>query len=244
MKLDPVVDYEYLQPNNKDLFELFKYNNDIDWTTDKILDFGCNVGNYVSNAGSNISPDNYLGIDLNLKSIEEARHRYPKFNFIHYDKWHPSWNPNGALGLNVQNFVKEKFDVIIAYSVFTHTSILQTKQEIDNLLVLLKPGGKILFTIWTSDIFYDFYKWVYERYDIPETDILSLEYDRVAYWLDNKMIKVDENEITGNYKSVCTFYKVTEFQKLFPMAEILGIPTGQHQLLVQITNPGVTRGLD
>jgi len=244
MKPAPIKESNYIQPNNKDLFEIFKHNNTVDWTTDKILDFGCNVGNYVSNAGTNITPHNYLGIDLNLPSIEQARSHHPRFNFVHYNKWHPSYNPTGIPNLKVKDFVNEKFDVIIAYSVFTHISIEQAKQEIDNLLEVLVPGGKLLFTIWPSEMFQPFYCWMHERYNIAEIDFSTVKYNKVAYWLNDRDIVLDQEDINSNCDSVRTYYQTSAFLKLFPNARILGIPPGQHQTLVQITNPGVTRGLD
>jgi SAM-dependent methyltransferase len=244
MKPAPIKESEYIQPNNKDLFEIFKYNNTVDWTTDKILDFGCNVGNYVTNAGTNISPHNYLGVDLNYPSIEQARLQHPRFNFVHYNKWHPSYNSNGITGLKVKDFVDQKFDAVIAYSVFTHLSISQAKQEIDNLLEVLVPGGQLLFTVWSSAIFQHFYQWVYDRYSIPEMDFSTAKYNTVAYWLNWKDIVLDREDIELNCDSVYTYYQIPQFLKLFPNARILGTPPGQHQTLVQITNPGVTRGLD
>jgi SAM-dependent methyltransferase len=244
MRPEPIKESEYIQPDNKNLFEVFKYNDTSDWTTKKILDFGCNVGNYVSNAGTNINPNNYLGIDLNLPAIEQARLQNPEFNFIHYNKWHPSYNPNGITGLKVRDFVDQKFDVVVAYSVFTHLSILQAKQEIDNLLEVLVPGGQLLFTIWPSEIFQPFYRWIYDRYNIPEIDFSTIKYNKVAYWLNDRDVVLDQEDIDSNCDSVRTYYQVPEFLKLFPDAKILGVPPGQHQTLVQITNPGVTRGLD
>jgi 2-polyprenyl-3-methyl-5-hydroxy-6-metoxy-1,4-benzoquinol methylase len=244
MKPAPIKESNYIQPNNKDLFEIFKHNNTVDWTTDKILDFGCNVGNYVSNAGTNITPHNYLGIDLNLPSIEQAKLHHHRFNFLHYNKWHPSYNPTGIPDLKVTDFVNEKFDVVIAYSVFTHLSLSQAKQEIDNLLKVLVPGGQLLFTIWSSEMFQPFYCWMYERYNIVEIDFSTVKYNKVAYWLNDRDIVLDQEDINSNCNSVRTYYQTSAFLKLFPNARILGIPPGQHQTLVQITNPGVTRGLD
>jgi SAM-dependent methyltransferase len=244
MKPNPIKESEYIQPNNKDLFEIFKFNNAVDWTTDKILDFGCNVGNYVSNAGSNITPENYLGIDLNKPSIDRAKINHPKFNFVHYNKWHPSYNPGGIPNLKVKDFVNQKFDVVIAYSVFTHISINQANEEINNLLDILEPGGKLLFTIWSSIMFPHFYQWVYDRYNIPEIDFSKIKYDTVAYWLNSRDVVLDQDDINSNHESVRTYYQIPKFLKLFPNAQILGIPPGQHQTLVKITNPGVTRGLD
>jgi SAM-dependent methyltransferase len=244
MKSKPIKESEYIQPDNKNLFEVFKYNDTSDWTTKKILDFGCNVGNYVSNAGTNLNPNNYLGVDLNCPSIEQARLRHPRFNFVHYNKWHPSYNPNGITGLKVKDFVDQKFDAVIAYSVFTHLSISQAKQEVDNLLEVLVPGGQLLFTVWFSAIFQPFYHWVYNRYNIPEIDFSNVKYDTVAYWLNSRDIVLDQEDINSNCDSVRTYYQTSAFLKLFPNAQILGTPPGQHQTLVQITNPGVTRGLD
>jgi len=62
----------YIQPDNKNLYEIFNHNTTIDWKNSKILDFGCNTGNFLISAQDYIKLENYTVIDLNLNSIKMA----------------------------------------------------------------------------------------------------------------------------------------------------------------------------
>jgi 2-polyprenyl-3-methyl-5-hydroxy-6-metoxy-1,4-benzoquinol methylase len=218
-------DSEYVQSDNKNLFEIFSYKSDVDWPNAKILDFGSNIGNFVKNAGNNIKAENYLGIDLNENSIKLAKELHPNYNFVHYNKWHSSFNPNGVKNLNAKDVIDLKFDVIIAYSVFTHTSVEETESELAMLKQMLTPNGKILFTIWTDEIFEHFYNFAYNKYDksLTPIDFSTLTYDKYVYWVDYEYVIKDEYSLNHPCElSLCTFYKLEVFKKLFPYTRLLG----------------------
>lgn len=230
MKTKPIYDNLYIQEDNKNLFEIFSYNNDVDWANAKILDFGCNVGNYLNHAVPFIKKENYVGIDLNNHSLSVARVRHPEASFVFYNKYHQSFNPTGVDNIRINDVLNEKFDVIIAYSVFTHCSVNEMKAELKNLLEVLKPGGCILFTVWSHDFFKRFHEYLLSRLTIEEFDCDSVEYDEVLYWVDYGKVFTDDHDIhLKDCKSLCTFYKLDKFQELFPEAELLGHPPGKTQ---------------
>jgi len=224
----------YLQPDNKNLFQVFSSNMlNIDWKNVSILDYGCNQGNYLNSARGYIDTTKYIGADIMLKSILAASNIHTDCKFLHYDKWHQAWNPKGDKNLKLSNVpLGQKFDVILCYSVFTHTTFEQTIDELNDLKKMLNPNGIILFTIWSKDIFPTFNKWLSERYDNISGDIL--ECANFAYWLNTSMLVTDTfNYVSKETESFNTFYDLDWF-KQNTNAIHLGRPSNQHQELYYI----------
>ena len=233
---------EYLQRDNKNLFEIFSYNTDIDWEQSQILDFGCNVGNFLNYATSRLK-NNYTGVDLNLPSIQVARQKHPDQKFIHYNKWHPSFNPTGEPDINITDIIDNKFDVIILYSVFTHSTILETRKELDVLKQMLNPGGKILFTIWDGSILKPFYDYICESSNTEKVlNFENLTYNTVAYLLDGERIVTDLDFLPVQHcDSLCTFYKLDKFFQLFSDTKLIATAQqanirNHHQILCGLEN--------
>jgi SAM-dependent methyltransferase len=67
---------------------------------EKILDFGCGYGRLCRV----VQPENYIGIDLNPRAIQEARSRYPEYFFKEIDV----------------DTEYDNVDVVLAYTVFLH----------------------------------------------------------------------------------------------------------------------------
>jgi len=226
---------DYLQPDNKNLFQVFSSSMlNIDWHNVSILDYGCNQGNYLNSARGYIDTTKYIGADIMLKSIMTATNIHTDCKFLHYNKWHQAWNPNGEKNLNLSNVpMGEKFDVILCYSVFTHTTFEQTKHELEDLKKLLNPNGIILFTIWSKEIFPMFNKWLLERYDNVSA-IYSLQCAKFAYWIDTSRLVIDTDDYISNQaESFNTFYDLEWFKKNTG-AMHLGTPANQHQNLFYI----------
>jgi SAM-dependent methyltransferase len=222
----------YLQADNKNLFQIFDTKElNIDWKNVSILDYGCNQGNYLLTANKYINTSKYLGIDIIPMTIETAKVKHPNHKFVHYDKWHQSYNPNGNKKIKVSDIINEKFDVIICYSVFTHNTIEQAKDELNNLKQLLNPEGVILFTIWRTEIFEPFHKWILERFEkVVPIDFSAVKYDKMAYWVDTSIVITD----TLNYKSsesnsFNSYYNLEWLKEEIKPAVHLGMPDGQHQ---------------
>jgi SAM-dependent methyltransferase len=222
----------YIQHDNKNLFEVFKsVNLPIDWKNVSILDYGCNQGNYINSAREHIDISKYTGVDIMQLSINTAKNNHPDCNFIHYNKWHQAYNPNGDKTLNLSDVFTEKFDVIICYSVFTHSTLEQAKDELKDLQKLLNPNGVILFTIWRAEIFEPFSEWILKRfYDSKPIDFKKLHYKKFAYWLNTSEIVTDMfNFENDEYYSFNTYYNLDWFIQHMSPACHAGIPAGQHQ---------------
>jgi SAM-dependent methyltransferase len=112
----------------------------------KVLDFGCNYGIFLETSNGSFPQENYTGIDICEDAIETGRRMFPGANFIHYDGFNPEYNPGGKEQLPV---IEEKYDLIIAHSVFTHTSKEEMLTLIEWLYSHLAENGKMLIS-WTA----------------------------------------------------------------------------------------------
>ena len=202
------IDRTWISPADKDRFVIFSAAHPVDWSTLKVLDYGCNVGRFLESSGNKIKPCNYLGIDILSEAIQIARDTFPEYQFIHYDKWHISYNPTGIANLDPASALKitDKFDVIIAYSVFTHYTMEEALKEIDSLKKLLTPNGCILLSLWDAADF---------KYRAAS---LSLEFDdsksvsSAIYLLDEKAIYIDViPECITDIETLFSYYNVEQF---------------------------------
>ena len=117
------------------------------WKGRKLLDFGGNVGSFLASAGDNVDHDDYWCIDLNRAVIEQGRRTHPRAHFVHYDRYSSQYNPHGVRHLPVPDCGVE-FDIILAFSVFTHTDRREMLELVASLRRMLSPGGVLAFTFF------------------------------------------------------------------------------------------------
>lgn len=119
-------------------------SNIVDFSDKKILDFGCNNGLLLDTAKDKIAHENYTGMDICVDALEFAKNKYPGAKWIHYDGFNQEYNPNGDK--NLLPIISEYYDLIIAHSVFTHTTVDEMTILIEHLS---KHTDKFVFS-WTS----------------------------------------------------------------------------------------------
>jgi SAM-dependent methyltransferase len=214
----------YIQADNKDLFSIFLLGNNINYGKVSVLDFGCNQGNYVNHAKFVVSPDRYLGVDIIENSITLARKKYPNYEFLHYNGWHPSFNPEGDKNLVLTDTLNRGFDVIIAYSVFTHNTVEETQKQIAVLKELLNPHGCILMTFWHLEKFDRSVEYISSMTNNLSYDEAALKScKKVAYWIDFNNTVVDQmNYNIDSCDSLFTYYEPSEMGNFFPGIELIG----------------------
>ena len=122
------------------------------WKGRKVLDFGGNVGTFLAGAHDRIDHKDYWCLDLNRDVVEQGRRKYPAAHFIHYDRYSSQYNPNGIRHLPIPDCGVE-FDIILAFSVFTHTDRSEMIELVGSLRNMLAPEGVLAFTF--DDPHYD-----------------------------------------------------------------------------------------
>ncbi|HKY27834.1 MAG TPA: class I SAM-dependent methyltransferase [Pyrinomonadaceae bacterium] len=116
-----------------------------DWRNSVVLDFGGNEGNLLLDHNCTIRPENYYCLDVLKEALDEGRQRFPSAHWIHYNRYNCSFNPEGVNALPVPDLGIE-FDMILAYSVFTHTTREDMHGLVKQLKARLAPGGILAFT--------------------------------------------------------------------------------------------------
>jgi hypothetical protein len=167
------------------------------------------------------------------EAIEEGRKTFPNANFIHYDRYNCSFNPEGVRELPVPDLGVE-FDFILAYSVFTHT----TFEEMKELVAQLQQRGRTLaFTFidphWNGNL-----RWRLEKHN-PQDRVETL-LSREMQWCS----LVNGTELYVNSSGVFDFqdcmtynvYYTEDFMRAqFPNATIEKPVNGEMQHCCELT---------
>lgn len=227
-----------------------------DWKGKKILDFGGNVGGFLVGAGDRVREDDYWCLDLNQEVVARGAHSFPYAHFLHYDRYSSEYNPNGIRHLSLPD-LGLKFDIVLAFSVFTHTHENEMLELVEQLRNMLTADGVLAFTF--CDQRYDrslsdpalppgsdvrkilgWLKADHPSLDIEETVKKSLE----AKWcvlVDDKLYVEPGDEISNQehrgkpWELYCSYFTVEYMQSLFPDAKIYPpvSPEWQHCCVVR-----------
>ena len=202
-----------------------------DWRGKSVLDFGGNRGNILFDSACRIQPRDYYCIDVIKDALDDGRSLFPEAHWAHYDRYNCSFNPDGAVDLAVPDFGR-RFDIIPAYSVFTHTTREEIRDLVAQLEAKLAPGGTLAFTFidphWEQNL-----KWRLERMNLDFEKLL--EQARNARWcaLVNDELFVESNGQWVNETAACmtyhVFYTEEVMREQFPHATIRPPVNGEMQ---------------
>ncbi len=200
------------------------------WKGSKILDFGGNVGGFLVSAGDHVDHDDYWCVDLTEAAIEQGRRTFPRAHFVFYNRYSAYFNPNGIRNLPVPD-LGVKLDIILAFSVFTHTHRSEMIELVEQLRRMLAPQGVLAFT------FFD------PRYD-AFTAHRRLPSGTDAHWcvvVDDQLYLEPGNELCQQERggkpgeSYCSFFTAGYLTWLFPGATVLPPvgPESQHVCILR-----------
>ena len=116
-----------------------------DWRGKRVLDFGGSDGNLLWNPDCAILHENYYCVDVVRDAIAEGSKAFPRAHWIHYDRYNCSFNPLGVVNLPIPD-IGVMPDIILAYSVFTHTTREEMHDLVSQLTTRLAPDGILAFT--------------------------------------------------------------------------------------------------
>lgn len=204
------------------------------WTGKTVLDFGGNAGNLLRDTACSIRPEDYYCLEVLEEALEWGRKRFPRAHWVHYDRYNCSFNPEGIADLPIPDMGIE-FDMILAFSVFTHTTREDLIDLVGQLRSRLAPGGVLAFTFidphWKSSP--ETYegnnlKWRIEKGRDPNSAVdinTLLEQSRNADWcalIGSDELYVNSNGVWDNEAQKCmsynVYYSVGFLQQEFPQA--------------------------
>jgi SAM-dependent methyltransferase len=200
------------------------------WKGRKILDFGGNVGGFLVGVGDHVDHEDYWCLDLTQAAIDEGRRNFPRAHFVFYDRYSSYFNPTGARNMPVPD-LGLKFDIILAFSVFTHTHRSEMIELVEQLRRMLAPQGVLAFT------FFD------PRYD-PFTAHRKLSSGAYAQWsvvVDDQLYLEPGNELCQQERrgkpgeSYCSYFTEGHLTSLFPGATVFPPvgPESQHVCILR-----------
>jgi SAM-dependent methyltransferase len=206
------------------------------WAGKNVLDFGGSIGAILRDADSTIDEERYWCLDVNREALERGKADYPKAHWVFYNRYCFEFNPRGIPALPIPD-LRQTFDYIIAFSVFTNNTVTDMLQLVSQLEGLLAPGGALAFTFIDpfhfispgQSVFQQQLERRLKRGNITAAEMKDLT-ERVqgAKWfmlVNDRDLYVDTEEIRhyepGRKKS-CYAYHAREYMKaLFPHAMIL-----------------------
>lgn len=216
-----------------------------DWSDKDVLDFGGNIGNLLRDPNSSVEPGRYWCIDVDGQAIDHGRRSYPTAHWLVYDRYCFFFNPTGTPGLKLPE-LRQRFDYIVAYSVFTNTTRQDMFELIEQLIALLKDDGRLAFTFidphyrsWPDEYHGNNLRWRLERSknDNPHIDIDALEETaRGARWcvlVNGHDLYVETEEIKAcaseQERSYHVFHSEDYIKSLFPGAVVLSPANNEMQ---------------
>lgn len=225
------------------------------WKGRKILDFGGNVGGFLVGAGDHVDHDDYWCLDLSQAALDEGRRSFPQAHFVFYNRYSSYFNPNGARKLPVPD-LGLKFDIILAFSVFTHTHRNEMLELVEQLRSMLVPQGVLAFTF--SDPSYDRSlsdprlpsgSGVIEAFERQRVESPSFEIEgmikpaRRLNWcveVDDELYIEPGDELCQQERdseSYCSYFTADYMASLFPAATVLPpvSPEWQHCCILRKT---------
>ena len=210
-----------------------------DWSGKNVLDFGGNIGKILEDPNSTIDQERYWCVDIVKEAIEKGKASFPKSNWIFYDRYCFSFNPYGIRNLPVPD-LKQTFDYILAFSVFTNTTESDMLQLVRQLESMLAENGVLAFTFldpfyfpWPAKDPRNNFQW---RVDLEiernncsaEEGRRLIERTKQADWfmlVNGNDLYIETDEIrtyAPEEEKTCYVYHTEKYMKsLFPRATIL-----------------------
>ena len=175
-----------------------------------VLDYGCNHSNFLNSIPGELT-FSYTGIDVQEDFINNLIDKEKEHKFVHFNKYHPSYNSNGNVELKLNEVVSEKYDVIFAWNVFTHCTYEYTKECLEEMKLCLKDNGKIIFNLYSKEQLFTLSYAMVKKGDRLNGSITPLSsfdsFDNYVYWINGQTLSYD-NTLEGNLSSLLTAYNI------------------------------------
>jgi SAM-dependent methyltransferase len=207
------------------------------WKDRRVLDFGGNIGGFLAGAAGRVEDRHYWCLDLDEEVLEQGRRTFPDAHFCRYDRYSSQYNPNGIRNLPLPD-LGLKFDIILAFSVFTHTHQSEMLELITQLRGMLASQGTCAFTF--ADPRYDrslsdprlpagtdvrkLLEW--RKSENPSLEIEGLvETARRSNWclvVDDKLYVEPSDDLSNQehrgkpWESYCSYFTADYMASLFP----------------------------
>lgn len=107
-----------------------------------VLDYGCDWGRLLTQYKTPVQDYQYTGFDIRKDIIELNRNKFNNQHWIYQNLHNPAYNPSGNETLKLEC----KYDLIVSFSIFTHTSYEEFNNAITYFYDKLNAGGELFLT--------------------------------------------------------------------------------------------------
>lgn len=113
----------------------------------RILDVGGNHGNLLKDLlEEDYNPADYTCLDVDAAALQSGRAHCAEAAWIHHNAFNQVYNQAGEHDL-AYPFQDTSFDLVLAYSVHSHTTFEQMLFDLTEMIRVLKPGGSVVTSI-------------------------------------------------------------------------------------------------
>jgi len=123
-----------------------------------ILDLGCGTGRLATGILTTIGhAEHYRGVDVSERAIRWCERFITRdhrgFVFLHTDVRHERYNPDGKNALEGFRFpfADAEFEIVYAYSVFSHMRDPDVRLYLDEVQRVTSPTGRLFFTAFAEE---------------------------------------------------------------------------------------------
>jgi SAM-dependent methyltransferase len=168
----------------------------------RILDWGGNNGNLLRDGletGEMFEHD-YTCIDVDTDVISECREKHPDANWIIRPVTHPVYNMHQAdQDIDFEPHLN-KYDIVFAYSVYTHDIWEKMEHDLDVMYAMTRPGGKVCFTFIDPEVAHVFRIKRIREYgeSVPEDSFKDIK-DWMYFINNDTLTKSYERELDCDY---------------------------------------------
>jgi len=221
------------------------------WAESTILDIGGNRGNLcMDGADTSMFPlHQYTCLDVDEEAIKHGQRVYEEANWVHHNAFNNVYNVDGIDELPYP-FEDSTFDIICAYSVYSHTTFKQFIHDLIEILRVCKEGGSVAITlvdIISAEWFIEKRKQDYgvSRPPVTITDIQEIGPIDYVYYVDNDLL-LDEIYSNNKMNYLVTVYNLkwlSDFLQKIGIDHTIKFPTQghvQHTLVIKNNNIDVT----
>lgn len=203
-------------------YPIFTYFNEVleqpSWDDKNILDFGGNAGNFLKDPKCSILPGQYTCLDVDKVALAEGKLQFPQANWTHYNRYNCVYNKIGFKDAELPRF-KKKFDFILSFSVFTHTTKVEMIKTVENdLMPILSDTGRLAMTFLAPEHINYFIDLRLKKNATVSKELLLLRTMGLShfYYINDNIITTEFNdEPNEKIRHMLSFYDPTNIQKIF-----------------------------
>lgn len=177
----------------------------------QLLDFGFGWGRISRVFMQDVPLENIHGIDVDPGFVALTQKAFDSSNFTECPAFPPTKFPAG------------KFDLVYAYSVFSHLSEKACRKWMDEFHRVLKPGGVVVFTT-RHDSFFDYCAWAAtQESDNPYLTALGALFPDIeaakASYRSGELVHASSEAVGGGGPRDASFYGETWIPEQFAATE-------------------------